>query len=151
MKKEDLKRTKIYISSKQDRGLYIEKILKLGIQISDDTKTLLKLNEYPFIYINEDYELHATENGEDEKCAFLNEDGYEQIFLDDVLSIVIMVYNFKPFDRVLVRDGEGDKWVASLFSHYGDDPIFPFATINNNEWVSCIPYEGNEELLTVKK
>lgn len=149
MKREDLKRTKIYISSKQDRGLYIEKILKLGIQISDDTKTLLKLNECPFIYINEDYELHATENGEDEKCAFLNEDEFEQIFLDDVLSIVD--YNFKPFDRVLVRNGEDDKWLASLFSYYGDDPIFPFITINDNEWVSCIPYEGNEELLTVKK
>lgn len=102
MKKEDLKGTKIYISSKQDRGLYIEKILKLGISISDATKTLLKFNECPFIYINEDYELHADKNSEDGKCAFLNDYESEQIFLDDVLAIKEPkgVCKSNPFDVI---------------------------------------------------
>lgn len=148
MKKENLKNTKVYLCNKFDRALYNKKVLNLGIQLKDGF-TMAKVNDCPFIYINEDYLLYAVENSEEAKTTFLNEDEFEQIFLDDVLSIVD--YNFKPFDRVLVRDGEDDEWVASLFSHYGNDPIFPFVTINDNEWASCIPYEGNEELLIVKK
>lgn len=52
---------------------------------------------------------------------------------------------FKPFDKVLVRDGDHNKWECDLFSHLGDkDGTF---VCISDWWYQCIPYEGNEDLL----
>lgn len=55
-------------------------------------------------------------------------------------------HQFKPFDRVLVRDQVGDPWRCNLFSHKVDDKEYPFYCINT-VWNFCIPYEGNEHLV----
>ena len=54
---------------------------------------------------------------------------------------------FKPFDKVLVRDGINEKWTISLFSYYDEGhQNFPYVCISGR-YVRCIPYEGNEHLL----
>ncbi len=54
---------------------------------------------------------------------------------------------FKPFDKVLVRDKEEDLWDINFFSHYKEnEKYFPYACINTR-YRFCIPYEGNEHLL----
>lgn len=53
---------------------------------------------------------------------------------------------FKPFDKVLVRDNPYEKWGCSFFSHYEDDKTFPYRCIGT-QFTYCIPYEGNEHLL----
>lgn len=54
---------------------------------------------------------------------------------------------FKPFDKVLVRDFEDEKWGIDFFEKINDDDEeFTFNCIFAN-WTFCIPYEGNEELL----
>lgn len=55
---------------------------------------------------------------------------------------------FKPFDKVLVRDSESDKWRANLFGYISEDGYYccVFAS-----WVYCIPYAGNEHLLGTTK
>ena len=50
---------------------------------------------------------------------------------------------FKPFDKVLVRDGDIDTWEADIFQEYGEYVYKCF----RYKWKQCIPYEGNEELL----
>lgn len=57
---------------------------------------------------------------------------------------------FKPFDKVLVRDRDDRKWGCDLFCHLGDkEGVF---VCINSWWHQCIPYEGNEHLLgTTKK
>ena len=58
-------------------------------------------------------------------------------------------FNFRAFDKVLVRDNGDDFWTADLFSYITAD----FS--NNNKlyvcvgcsYYQCIPYEGNESLL----
>lgn len=56
---------------------------------------------------------------------------------------------FKPFEKVLVRDSYDGIWRASLFSHIKEDDgryvttCFP--------WKFCIPYAGNEHLLGTTK
>lgn len=54
----------------------------------------------------------------------------------------------KPFDKVLVRDSESDKWRANLFAYISEDGyyccVYAF-------WVYCIPYAGNEHLLGTTK
>ena len=52
-----------------------------------------------------------------------------------------MKHQFKPFDKVLVRDHDHDTWTANLYSHYfHNDEIHQCVSCS---WKQCIPY--NEE------
>ncbi len=51
---------------------------------------------------------------------------------------------FKPFDKVLVRDNEDDIWEVSLFGY--KDELY-YRCDNGIPWIQCIPYDGNEHLL----
>lgn len=57
-------------------------------------------------------------------------------------------YQFKPFDKVLVRDSYNDMWRANLFSHIREDGRYVTTGL---VWNFCIPYEGNESLLGTTK
>lgn len=149
MKKEDLKLTKIYLSNVEDRITFQKKMCSLGIQLKDDITTSLNLNDCPFFYIDEDYLLCAVGSNEDGKVAFLNEDKYEQVFLDDILSITD--YNFKPYDRVLVRDSSNTRWKPKLFAFHNVDydKDYPFETTDGGFFRYCIPYD--EDLANTTK
>ena len=54
-------------------------------------------------------------------------------------------YQFKPFEKVLVRDSYEDKWRASFFSNIRDS--YAKYVTTGLVWKFCIPYEGNEHLL----
>lgn len=56
----------------------------------------------------------------------------------------------KPFDRVLVRDGNDREWMCNIFSNFCSSSDFPYECLFE-EWKQCIPYEGNEELLGTNK
>lgn len=53
---------------------------------------------------------------------------------------------FRPFDKVLVRDSDGDEWGIDLFASFSADAPYSFQCLLC-EWKQCIPYEGNEHLL----
>lgn len=50
----------------------------------------------------------------------------------------------KPFDKVLVRNYNDNKWHCELFGFKDEDGVF---VCINSYWRQCIPYEGNEHLL----
>lgn len=50
-------------------------------------------------------------------------------------------YQFKPFDQVLVRDLDIDRWCAMHYSHF--DEKIKKHYCGNYYWMQCIPY--NEE------
>lgn len=83
---------------------------------------------------------YIFENG-DIMPIYLQND-YE--FMSDKFDIDTL----KPFDKVLVRDGNDEVWVNAFFGFC--DPVTYktciFVTGNEN-WCQCIPYEGNEHLL----
>lgn len=54
-------------------------------------------------------------------------------------------HQFKPFEKVLVRDSFDDVWRASFFSHIKEDDGRYVTTCLT--WRFCVPYEGNEHLL----
>ena len=54
-------------------------------------------------------------------------------------------HQFKPFEKVLVRDSYDDMWRASFFSHIKEDDGRYVTTCLT--WRFCVPYEGNEHLL----
>ena len=54
-------------------------------------------------------------------------------------------HQFKPFEKVLVRDSYENKWRASFFSHIKEG--YAKYVTTGLVWKFCIPYEGNEHLL----
>lgn len=58
-------------------------------------------------------------------------------------------YEFKPFDRVLVRDADDETWAAGIYSYYVDEKGCRKkhgVCGNDYGYEQCIPYEGNEDL-----
>lgn len=55
---------------------------------------------------------------------------------------------FKPFDKVLVRDFESQEWQVRLFSYKDSDSYY---CCNGCSWNQFIPYIGNESLLVTTK
>ena len=53
---------------------------------------------------------------------------------------------FQPFDRVLVRDNDDDKWDCDFFSHYDEDQSYPYICISRL-WSQCVPYNGETKHL----
>lgn len=45
-------------------------------------------------------------------------------------------YSFKPFDKVLIRDHDDEKWSCDLFSYMEDGK----AVCTGTYWLQCIPY-----------
>ena len=52
---------------------------------------------------------------------------------------------FKPFDKVLVRDGNAYEWQPELFYKINEEG--KYCTLGNVEWSQCIPYKDNEHLM----
>lgn len=60
-------------------------------------------------------------------------------------------YQFKPFERVLVRDSKDSLWHIDLYEGaLRDDDEYNYRCMAA-DWVYCIPYEGNEHLLDTTK
>ena len=55
------------------------------------------------------------------------------------------ISDFKPFDKVLVRDANNDIWVASMYGNYSTDDNW-FICVGN-DWQQCIPYNGDTKHL----
>lgn len=60
-------------------------------------------------------------------------------------------YEFKPFDKVLVRQRETEEWRANIFSYIDKTDEYLDHVCVNGRWEFCIPYEGNESLLGTTK
>lgn len=56
------------------------------------------------------------------------------------------INTLKPFDKVLVRDNNAQKWTADLFSLFDKSLIYPYSCVGHYT-NQCIPYKGNEHLL----
>lgn len=54
---------------------------------------------------------------------------------------------FKPFDKVLVKNQTDEKWSINLFSYYDkENKIFPYVCLDG-KYHYCTSYEGNEYIL----
>ena len=66
---------------------------------------------------------------------------------DLVLEVSDNELQFKPFDKVLVREQSTDEWKCDYFSHIQNDGVCTYYVCIGGEFLKCIPYEGNEHLL----
>lgn len=124
-----------------------------GVIQTKEGKTVRFLGEikdyvYPLVFAKE------TESGKKELLDTYTLTGkYSVVFDEHVNDIIIEIeeeqqkseYQFKPFDKVLVRENDIQEWRCSLFSHNSKNGCgFIAAALY---WKQCIPYEGNEHLL----
>ena len=56
------------------------------------------------------------------------------------------ITTLKPFDKVLVRDTNTQKWTADVFSFFDKTHVYPYVCVGHYT-NQCIPYFGNEHLL----
>lgn len=57
-------------------------------------------------------------------------------------------HQFKPFEKVLVRDCRSEAWRAAFFSYINEYKRYVTTSM---AWKYCVPYEGNEHLLGTTK
>lgn len=87
----------------------------------------------------------ATKQERDLLFSKMREVGYEWDAEKNELRKIKPHYdisNFKPFDKVLVRDGNMEYWDADLFSSYHDE----FHCFRGS-WEQCIPFNKDTEHL----
>ncbi len=53
----------------------------------------------------------------------------------------------KPFQKILVRDRDDQKWRPAFYERYSGGGDHPFRVIDEMVFRQAIPYEGNEDLL----
>lgn len=145
MKIEDLKNTKIYMSNEADVIKFQDKIFNLDIKMADGTTQVPNPSlKDMFFTINNNLRVYVDFG----KVSFIN-NTRRQIFLDEVLAIEEPKEEceFKPFDKVLVRNGDDLRWRPRLFAwHYVDydEPFpYPFETTDGRFYSYCIPYDEN--------
>lgn len=66
---------------------------------------------------------------------------------DLVLEVPDTEQEFRPFDKVLVRDDDSGEWCLDLYA-YRVKPRF-HRMVGGSYWKQCIPYDGNESLLGI--
>ena len=55
----------------------------------------------------------------------------------------------QPFDKVLVRDSDNEKWLISFFGTIDMEREYPVSTVFDS-WKRCVPYNGNTKHLMGK-
>ena len=80
------------------------------------------------------------------RIAYLNKDGVDYVTHEGLhIEVPRDEPQFKPFDRVLVRQSDKDDWRVAFYSHFNaKENLHVTAWLN---WYQCIPYEGNENLV----
>jgi hypothetical protein len=115
-----------------------------------------------YISLNEMFGLlFADEVESSEEYRFATEEEKQQLFdalekegkaLDAEKKQIVDIkkeLQFKPFEKVLVRDSYNDMWRASFFIHITEDDGRYVTTCCS--WKFCIPYIGNESLVGTTK
>ena len=128
-------------------------MFSLGIKWYSSDETISYLDS-PFYFV--DWDLRLSHGSKVDYLCFAHS-SKRQIFLHDVLAIEEPKEEckFKPFDKVLVRDLDNERWKPKLFAwhnvDYNKDCPYPFETTDGDLYSYCIPYKGNEELANTTK
>lgn len=101
----------------------------------------LDINNNPTGYFNSTITL-ASKEEKNKLLSFLVREGYKY----DKEQHKLIKREFKPYDKVLVRDDVKDFWKTDIYLSYVEKGCYHYrCTIGH--YRLCIPYEGNEYLL----
>ena len=99
----------------------------------------LVFNEYDKYYFLSEVEGYANEEQKQQLINALQES--KEPLAKEYLKRFFNIEKeeFKPFDKVLVRDN-GEIWRAAIFSHYVKNRIYRYLTTGDVSYKECIPY-----------
>ncbi len=145
----------IRLATKEEKQKLFDAIKAKGYYWNTDIKTLKKLPK-PIFKVGDTIkhkthirqgnvvtEIKDTHYILDDELAlpFINQDDYELVLNKFDIS------SLKPFDRVLVRDNDKNRWNISFYERYdATNTIYPYRILGDFGYKYCIPYEGNEHL-----
>ena len=157
-----LKDEEIKFATEEEKQELFKAIQDNGYRWDADTKTLrvvgklgkLKFNVGDIVQDKEGNKAKITEVVHECGCyvyktEIANEIGKIYFDEDNDWELVFnKIPSLKPFDKVLVRDENGQKWMCDIFSYYDNkNPKYPFWGVGRSNSKQCIPYKGNEHLL----
>ena len=139
------------LASEEEKQKLFDAIKANGYKWNAETKTLEELVEPKFKVGDR---IQSKDFIEERTIKICEEDGYwttvdTWIRISDqddweLIPNKFDIATLKPFDKVLVRDGNKDKWNIDFFGYYRDDGTYQCMTFTKNQ---CIPYEVNQHLL----
>lgn len=101
----------------------------------------LDINNNPTGYFNSTITL-ASKEEKNKLLSFLVREGYKY----DKEQHKLIKREFKPYDKVLVRDDVKDFWKTDIYLSYVEKGSYHYRC-TTGYYRLCIPYEGNEYLL----
>jgi hypothetical protein len=120
----------------------LEKLAKPTFKVGNKIRSKINQSEYIIIDIREDVYIIKSSDKFSYHIPFANEINYE------LVPNKFDINTLKPFNKVLVRDSNTQKWIISFFSHYDNNQgKYKYFCINKTMFAQCIPYENNEHLL----
>ena len=149
----------IVFATEEEKQKLFDAIKDNGYKWNDETKTLEKLPKFKVgnsIKKSKDYISGIITNiSDDGQYKVEYQDGgvsYVSLKYQDEWELVTDKFDIntlKPFDKVLVRDGNDKNWVVNIFGYYRHETKYPFYCSGNINvgFKQCIPYEKNEHLL----
>lgn len=115
------------------------KIISNAVLYTDDSFTIY---DDAITYFNSDIRL-ASITERNKFYSSLVRKGYKY----DKEQHLLIKQEFKPFDKVLIRDKDTEPWKADIYLGYDEeDKCYRYKCTRMN-YRFCIPYEGNEYLL----
>lgn len=139
---EYLKETKIFVDNNSEK--LQKKLFEIGFKWATGEQKI-QYTDKPFLYLYNNRVITYGTNIEDFCSCSL-----KLLKVQEILKIKIddiKIHEFKPFDRVLVRDWDTEHWKIELFEKYDEtEKDYPYVCLNFR-YKQCIHFEGNEHLL----
>lgn len=149
------------LATEKEKEKLFQAIKDNGFHWNTDTKTLEKLPifkvgdkivkkngiEVPILItgVGDKYYWFTTENST-EVLPIAEQDDWE------LVTNKFDINTLKPFEsKVLVRNCDSAYWKPAIFGFIERDKNDPFYVVGGNFFNKCIPYEGNEHLLGIRK
>ena len=114
---------------------YNDTFTKTSVEVSDAygirTNTCIYVEYIP-----------ASEDMKEKLFKAIDDAGYKW----DGENLVKKEHQFKPFDKVLVRDDDNELWATAFYSHKVKG-YYSYITASSMGFKQCIPFEGNEYLI----
>ena len=143
------------LATEEEKEKLFDAIKANGYKWNAETKTLEKLVKPKFkVGDRIKHETHISQEDviTEIKGAYyiLNDESALPFTFQDEWELVpnkFDITTLKPFDKVLIRDNNAQKWFISFFGHYNNGlKRYKYCCVNDSRYAQCIPYEGNERL-----
>lgn len=149
---------KLYVFNEEDEDGDVTVIGKLiGKNESKDTLTFGKQYEIETEYFiaNETFDMRISAHNELREATENEVELFSKHYSiwQEKEKKAMSKCSFKPFDKVLVRDGKEYEWLPALFVRDRGEganyryKVLPLRSGKSSEYSCCIPYEGNENLI----